>query len=345
MDWIKKNLDQFALALLALVLVVVSVMLILRTQTFGDAFSAATATAPTRDKVPPLVIEPIVEAKKNLATPSQWAEAESRQKGTDEQEKRGSLFVADLYILDQATGLPVKPGDGSIHKDFTGNPIPNKWFVDRNLPLLDPKVTSQDPDKDGFTNEDEWRAGTDPNSKDSRPAYHTKLFVKKFISVPFRLVFKAYDGDPKKPKPTTDGYQVNTLDLRQPSEFLKIGEKVANTKFKLVKFVHKTRPNPSTGEDEDISELTLENIETKEPVVLVLNRVTDSPDYFMDFVYKWPNPHKEFRVKKRQDFVLTTAEKGEKYNLVDSKEGKAVIQAPDGKKIDILPDPRPEASN
>ena len=197
----------------------------------------------------------------------------------------------------------------------------------------------QDPDKDGFANEDEWREGTDPNAKDSHPPYHSKLFVKKFVSVPFRLVFKAYDGDPKKPQPG-DGYQVNTLDLRGPSEYLKIGEMVGKTKFKLIKFEYKVKPNPNTGESEDISELTLENVETKEPVALILNRVTDSPDYFMDFVYKWPNPQKEFRVKKRQDFGLTTPGGSEKYNLVDSKEGKAVIQAPDGKKIDILPDPR-----
>jgi hypothetical protein len=341
MDWIKKHYDQFALALLALALAAVSVMLILKSQGFGEAFAAATVTAPIRDKVPPLVLEPIAEAKKILAAPPQWNESDSRQVGTDELEKRGALFVSDLYILDQATGLPVKPGSGSIYKDtLSEKPIPNKWFVDRNLPLLDPAVPLQDPDKDGFKNEDEWREGTDPNAKDSHPAYHTKLFVKKFIAVPFRLVFKAYDGDPKKPQPAADGYQVNTVDLRQPSEYLKIGEKVANTKFKLVKFQYKTQLNPNTGEQDDISELTVENIETKELVVLVLNRITDSPDYFMDFVYKWPNPQKEFRVKKRQDFPLPPAGGTEKYNLVDSKEGKAVIQTPDGQKIDILPDPR-----
>lgn len=341
MDWIKKHYDQFALALLAVALIAVSIMLILTTQGFREAFAAATTTPPTRDKVPPLVLEPIEEAKKALANPPFWNEVESKDVGGEAARKRGSLFVADLYILDQATGLPVKPGDGNIYKDtLSEKPIPNKWFVERNLPLLDPAVPLQDPDKDGFKNEDEWREGTDPNAKDSHPAYHTKLFVKKFIAAPFRLVFKAYDGDPKKPKPASDGYQVNTVDLRQPSEYPKLGEMVANTNFKLVKFQYKMQPNPNTGEQDDISELTVENIETKELVVLVLNRITDSPDYFMDFVYKWPNPQKEFRVKKRQDFALSTPGGSEKYNLVDSKEGRAVIQAPDGKKIDILPDPR-----
>ena len=341
MDWIKKHYDQFALALLAVALIAVSVMLILTTQGFGEAFAAATTTPPTRDKVPPLVLEPIEEAKKALANPPFWNEVESKDVGGEAARKRGSLFVSDLYILDQKTGLPEKPGKGFIYTDtLSGKPIPNDWFVNQKLPLLDPGVPLQDPDKDGFANEDEWRDGTDPNAKDSHPAYHTKLFAKKFFAHPFRLVFKAYDGDPKKPKPASDGYQVNTVDLRQPSEYLKIREQVANTKFKLVKFQYKTRPNPKTEEDEDISELTVENVETKEEIVLVLNRVTDSPDYFMDFVYKWPNPQKEFRVKKRHDFPLSTPGGSEQYNLVDSKEGRAVIQAPDGKKIDILPDPR-----
>ena len=229
-----------------------------------------------------------------------------------------------------------------MHKDsLTGKFIPNRWFMNNRLPLLDQTVTSQDPDKDGFNNEDEARAGTDPNNKDSHPDYHTKLFVKQFIRVPFRLLFNAYDGDPKKDKPEQFSFQINTIDLKQPSEFLKIGETVARTKFKLQKFEYKTQPNPSTGEVEDVSELTVVNTETNEPVILIYNRVSDSPDYFMDFIYEWTNPPSVFRVKKRQEFVLkpNVTEK-DKYKLVDSLEGKAQIQTPDGKQIEILPDPR-----
>lgn len=339
MDWIKKHYDQFALSLLALLLLAFSVMLILRARNFGSGFAAATATAIPRDKVPPVSLELIEAAKEALKTPPQWNEADSHIKAANEEKKRGSLFVSDLYVIGK-DGTPQKPSRESFWKDsLTEQPIKNIWFMDNRLPLLDRSVPLQDPDKDGFPNEDEWRAGTDPNNKDSHPAYVTKLFVKQFIRVPFRLLFNAYDGDPTTDKIDKFAFQLNTIDLRQPSEFLKIGDTVKNTKFKLDKFEYKTQLNPKTGEQEDVSELTIVNIETKEPLILVLNRVTDSPDYFMRFAYKWPNPPIEFTVKKRQDFVLKP-NIDEKYNLVDSQEGKAQVKGSDGKLIEIIPDPR-----
>ena len=350
MDWIKKHYDQFALALLALALLVLSILLILRAQGFGAGFSAATTTAAVRDKIPPLVLVPIEEAKKTLEAPPQWDEPNSRQPRKDAPERKyGSLFVADRYVIDKKTELPIKTGVTSFYADtLTNAQIPNEWFIERNLPLLDPAVPSQDPDKDGFTNEDEWRGTdikapgtkpTDPNNKESHPEHYTKLFVKQFIRVPFLLLFNSYDGDPKKDKIDKFSFQINTLSLKQPSEFLKIGETVTNTKFKLEKFEYKTRLNPKTEEQEDISELTVVNVETDEKVILILGRATDSPDFFMRFIYEWTNPPIEFTVKKRGEFVLKPILTN-KYKLVDSQEGKAVIQTPDGKQIEILPDPR-----
>ncbi len=349
MDWIKKHSDQFALALLALALIACSALLILRVQGFGTSFSEATGPAGTREKVPPLVLTSIDEAKKTLEAPPQWREVDAQLLEADgKTRKRGSLFVANRYVIEN--NMPKPPGTVSFHKDsLTGKDIPNSWFMDNNLPLLEPEVSLQDPDKDGFLNEDEWRGtdlvnpgskSTDPNSKESHPAYHTKLFVKQFIRTPFRLEFKAHDFDPKHPEklPTCD-FQINTLDLRQPSEFLKLGEKVSNTKFKLEKFAYKTQLNSKTGEQDDVSELTLRNMETDELIILVLNRITDSPNFSMQFTYKWATPPLDFVVKKGGVFGLKPNTK-DVYKLIDSKEGKAQIQTPDGQQIEILPDPR-----
>ena len=340
MDWIKKHYDQFALALLAVALLALSVMLILRAQGFGSTFATATATAVPRDKVPPVVLDRVDEAKKALESPPKWAEEESHSTGGEDKKKRGQLFVSDLYVISKETNTPKKPSGEAFYKDsLTGKDIPNIWVMNNRLPLLDPAVPLQDPDKDGFVNEDEWRAGTDPNNEKSHPPYHSKLFIRQFIKIPFRLLFNAYDGDPKKDKPESFSFQINTIDLRQPSEFLKLGETVARTKFKLLKFEYKTQLNPTTGDLEDVSELTVINTETDQPVILVFNRVSDSPDFFMKFVYKWPNPPIEFTVKKRGEFALKP-NVSEKYKLVDSGEEKALIQLPDGTEATILRDPR-----
>ena len=149
----------------------------------------------------------------------------------------------------------------------------------------DPDIGSADPDGDGFTNEEEWRRHTDPEDKNSHPPYYTKLFFVQRILIQFRLRFMTTDGDPKKPAEMS--FQINTLDLRQPSEFLKLGEIVPNTKLKLTKFEYKVVNDPATAEPKDASELTVTNIETGEATVLVKERVFDD---MAEFSYEWHLP-------------------------------------------------------
>jgi hypothetical protein len=338
MDWIKKHYDQFALALLAAGLLALCIILILRTQSFGSAFSAATAQVIPRDKVPPLELDRVDAAKKTLEKPPQWDAASAEDKEDSDAARRGSLFVSLPYLI--VNNAPQKPGGGSLYKDtLTNQDIPNRWFIVNKLPLLDQNVRFQDQDKDGFNNEDEWRAHTDPNNKESHPPYYTKLFLKQFVQVPFRLIFNAYDGDVKKDKPEKFSFQINTVDLRQPSEFLKLGDPVPNTKFKLEKFEFKEKTNPSTGEKEDVSELTVVNTETQDHVVLILSKVTNSPNTFADFEYQWTQPPFVFRVAKLKEFALKPIVT-DRYKLIDIKEGEAQILLPDGTTAVIKPDPR-----
>jgi len=124
------------------------------------------------------------------------------------------------------------------------------------------------------------------------------------------------------------------LDLKQPSEFLKIGEKVAKTPYQLEKFEKKETENKSTGEKTDVSELTMLNTETQDRVVLILAKVTDSPESVALFSYQWPKPPMEFTVKKIKEFVLLP-NKTEKYKLLDIQETGALIQLPSGEKYNV----------
>ena len=338
MNWIKKRYDQFLLALLAVGLLICAVLIFLKVQSFGDKFTDALSNPPQDNKVPPVKLDRIDEAKEKLEKPPVWV---IPKKGDT---SLGSLFVSDHYIINEA-GTPEKPDKGNLYKDtLTGEPIPNSWFMDNDLPLLEPTVPMQDPDNDGFNNEDEWREHTDPKKKESHPPYYTKLFLAKFIQVPFRLVFKAYDGDPKIDKPEKFSFQIDTVDLKQPSEFLKLQDLVPNTKFKLDKFEYKTAYNASIQEQEEVSELTLVNQDTGDKIVLVYNRVTNSPDVYALFVYEWPQPVQGIRVKKLQEFVLKPeVDETHHYKLIDINDTEAQIQLPDGKIITIKPDPRKPA--
>ena len=92
---------------------------------------------------------------------------------------------------------------------------------------------------------------------------------------PFRLIFKAYDGDPKIDPIKQFSFQIDTIDRRQPAEFLNMGTLIPNTHFKLLKFEFKTARNATLQEDEDASELTILNTVTKKTAVLPFNKVVD----------------------------------------------------------------------
>jgi hypothetical protein len=334
MDWIKKRYDQFILAVVAILLLVFAVLVFLKTGSFQERFAEAAATVPPSTKLPELQLEPVEQAKSNLTNPPKWDVPRDFETGT-----KGSLFVSQFYIVGP-TGIPSKPDKEALRSDsLTKKPIPNRWFMDRGISFLEGDAATRDADKDGFANEDEWREDTDPNKPESHPPYYTKLFFKQIIRVPFRLIFSATNGDMKKPE--TLEFQINTVDLRQPSEFLKIGDMVPNTKFKLVKFEFKEKLNPTTESMEDVSELTLTNIETNEPIILVINKVTNSPDVYALFDYQWPGGAGDIRVKKLQDFALKPeADRSHLYKVIDVTDTQAVIQLPNGQKYTVVRDPR-----
>ncbi len=339
MNWIKKRYDQFILVLAALALLGLSGLLALRAKNFPENFADAHVTVVPGDKIPELDLSIVKKAEAQVAQPAKWAPAK---------ETNAYIFASDRYIIDPSTSLPKKPKSGSLYKDsLTSKDIPNSYFIDHNLSLLDPSVPKQDPDKDNFTNEDEWRGtrdpsdvnnwhdSTDPNDAKSHPPLYTKLFLKQWIQIKFRLLFQAYDGDPAKPEEMT--FQINAVDRGRKTEFLKLGKKVANSPYQLEKFELKMLKNPSTGAEKDVSELTVLNTETNDTVVLVKALETNSPDSFAKFDYQFTG--KDIDVKKLGEFVLLP-DKDTRYKLVDIKEGQAVIQLPGGEKYIVIPDPR-----
>ena len=57
--------------------------------------------------------------------------------------------------------------------------------------IEDADVLDQDPDKDGFTNLDEWQGRTDPTDKNSHPDYLTKLHLVSATEEPFPYMFSS----------------------------------------------------------------------------------------------------------------------------------------------------------
>ncbi len=341
MDWIKKHYDQFALGVFALALLACSGLIIAKATGFNATFAGLDQEPSRNNTIKPLNMEPLTVANQKLATPVSW----------NHEPANGNLFVSAHYIIDPATGklrnIDVLAAGVGLHP-----PITDAWIKKYSPPLdlLSSTIKEEDPDKDGFSNLEEFLGGgikqpdgtysanpsTDPTDPKSMPPYYTKLFLEKWIKVPFLLLFQSFDGDPAKPETLTFG--INPLSLRASTEFLSIGQMVPKTKFKVEKFEYKTAMNEKTEVEMDVSELTLRNTETNDTVVLVITKPGNSPDSYASFSYNWPQPAQKIQVKKLQEFVLKPNVK-ERFKLLDITDTHALIALPDGKQytVPLLP--------
>src|SRR5437667_3757564 len=120
-----------------------------------------------------------------------------------------------------------------------------------------------------------------------------------------------------------DKLGINSLDQSEPTQFLKVGDVVRGTDFKIVKFTEKRARN-RYGMNEDVSELHLEHPESHAQVTLVKGKVATSPQSVATFVYTWRG-RREFEVRKDQEFPIASAEGNRTYKLIDVQPAKAVI--------------------
>jgi hypothetical protein len=263
---------------------------------FGENFAGLQTSSAKKPAAPPPKAVETVQAAEKLREPAQWTAV-----------GRPGLFVPEKHFIG-ANGQPTTLQTTEVHP-----PVPNEWLDQFGLPIADADVLTQDPDADGFTNLEEWENHTQPTDRNSHPAFIAKLKLKSFAQAPFRLVFASW---------VEDTFALNTSDLKEPTQFLKIGDSIRGTKFKIVKFSEKYEPN-KYGTNVDLSELTLENRETHEQLSLVKEKIMISPESVANFVYTW-GERREFAVKKDQEFSLKPEEQI-KYKLMDVQPGKAVI--------------------
>ena len=297
MDWIKTKYDRAILLVATILLLASAAMLYLNTQKASDLFASYFAPVSKNNSIKPLNVDPINEARDAIANPAKWKRSDK------------TLFVGSQYIL-RKDGVTFEKFDAGMSEVHAG--IPNKWFIDNGLDLLAPDAPDQDPDGDRFNNRDEFAAGTNPNDAASHPLFTSKLRLAKYIQIPFRLIFKVRDGDVM---------QINTVDLRQPSQFLKVGDRIAGTNFEITKLEKKDGVD-SLGTKIDVSEATIRNVDTKSEIILVLGVIANSPDTYALFKYLYDGS--EFKVKRDGEFQLKPDDKTT-YKLIDINNNEAVI--------------------
>ncbi len=305
MNWIKSRWDQFALLVCALLLLLFSLWLITKALGFGERFVSLKREVVKSTEVEPVDTSALEAAEKRIAAAPAWDVADTR----------GSLFVARKYIIRDKALLDITAeGSPPLYP-----PVPNDWFRKYDLPILETNVLEQDADGDKFSNREEFDGQTDPTNPESHPPFWRKLRLKEFVQTKFRVLLSAYTGDPLDPSSLT--FQINTLDVKQPTQFLKLEDKIEGTKFVIKKFDYKSYMSEN-GVKTDISELTVENTESADTVILINEKIANSPDSFAVFSYLTNGS--EFKVKLGKTFQLPPL--NTEYNVVDISSAQAVIQ-------------------
>lgn len=297
MDWLKQNYERAALAAAALVLIVCSALIINNTQAFPEQFAGRNSSKPHDNTIKPLPIETIATAVTLTEKPRVWNTHD------------GSLFVSRPYVLRDGVLIDPLATGQNLHE-----PITNSWVTKYDLPYWEADLKDQDPDGDRFSNLDEFLAGTDPRDKASVPPYYTKLRLSKFISKPFRLIFTSSPDEGQT-------FAINTKDKGGRTQFLEMNAQIEGTPYVLKSYTPKKVTENEI--EKDVSELTIENTETKQKIVLVANKEANDPTSFAEFIYLYDGS--KFTVKKDDEFTLAP-ENSRKYKLIDISEREAVIK-------------------
>ncbi|MEI6073261.1 MAG: Amuc_1099 family pilus-like system protein [Verrucomicrobiae bacterium] len=297
MDWIKTNYERALLGLSTLVLVACAGWLAFQALSFPDTFSGRNSSKKPDNKISPPDSKVVDSASALAAAPGSWSPHE------------GSLLVSRPYVVKEGKLFDPVEGGEDLHP-----PIKNAWLMKYNLDYSAPDIKDQDPDNDRFSNLDEFQAGTDPTNPGSVPPYYTKLRLTKFDPVPFRLKFSGDSGD-------GETFIINASDAKSRTQFLKLGDVIAGTPYKVLGYEKKSENRKDM--EVDISVLTVENSETGQKIPLIFNKEANDPTSYGEFLYLYDNS--KIRVKKDDEFTLTP-ETARKYKLIDISSQEATIQ-------------------
>lgn len=197
-------------------------------------------------------------------------------------------------------------------------PVSNDWLLSNNLDFLNKNVLQLDPDRDGYTNLEEWTGKTDPRDQKSHPPYADKLVMKKRHAQIYRVVFAARPDDTR--------FQIRRLPSSKwpkPDNFyLGIGETSGDNQIRLDSFEEK-QATSNIGIKVDASVLAVTFLPKGTKFELIRNVAKDIPTYYAELEFLLDSG-KTFFVKEGDTFPLAL-DPGTKYRLVKVTEDSATI--------------------
>ena len=180
MNWIQKNYERAFLIAASALAILGSIWIILKASGFKSRF--VTEEVVPNNKFDALKTDAVADALKRVANVPQWPA-----------NPQMPLFSSTPFVV-----MNDRPNEPFRMRDPEGaklrDPVPNVWLVDNGLDYTAIDVLEQDPDRDGYSNLDEFLGETDPNSSLSQPGWDTKLHYVERIEQPLTIRLSSFDN-------------------------------------------------------------------------------------------------------------------------------------------------------
>jgi ankyrin repeat protein len=196
------------------------------------------------------------------------------------------------------------------------------WLAQHGMASAAATPKEPDDDGDGFSNEEELAAGTDPKDPKSHPPYAVKLHLKRIDGEKFPVIFDGADGKKVHLRVREKDSSLPDGDAER-KEDVALGERVPGVPFVAAKVKRREISEKDTGHPLDVSELTLSNVQTGENVVLVKSMPANSPDATAILSFGEGSP--EIAVKQGQKFTLPRDETT-RYEVLDIRPTQVILK-------------------
>lgn len=221
-SWISQNYEKLALVIALAILLISALLLVLQIGGQRRKFDQRMQSEAGQVGRPaaPLDTTVVSNLLARLTSPFQ-AQMEGKR-----------FMVGELRVASIPDGAPIPyaaaldPFSGKeqpaidVDPDSDGDGIPDKIELKWGLNVFDPSDAQGDLDGDGYSNLEEYLAGTDPTDAASFPPPAAKLRLVRTMTDPFRFVFAGISGE---------RYQLNTRN-NDRTYFVSIGDEVEGFK-------------------------------------------------------------------------------------------------------------------
>lgn len=192
----------------------------------------------------------------SIQTKHQWQRAEVDERPLD-------LFTGIALFAQKESKEPVDLWkDSPVHP-----PIPNRWFLDHGIDIGFADSPQRDPDKDGFSNLEEYEGKTDPSDPKSHPALIAKLSYANQKVLEWLLMFTSDLGPEQnqfkllhQAAPGRE-FKMGIEQLAKPGDLIEFKDDgPGKGRFRLLKVEERMVRNESTKQDEPLKFATIEDL-------------------------------------------------------------------------------------